>query len=308
MSHDHHEHHHHHHSHEVSASQASSKAFVLGIFLNLAYVIAEVIMGFWSHSLALITDAGHNLSDVAGLALSLLAFRMAKIRPSQTFTYGYKKTTILTALLNAVILLVSIGILGYEAVLRLQHPQPVEGGVVAWVSGLGIIINGLSAFLFFKHKDDELNAKGAYLHLLSDMLVSIGVVIAGIIIVYTHWFWLDAVVSLVVLFIILLGTWSLLRDSLRLSLDAVPRHLDVAELEALISKMDIVATVHHMHVWAMSTTENALTAHIIFETGLSFEEKTKAIHNIKHLLAHEGIQHATLEMEEKDAPCAEGNC
>jgi cobalt-zinc-cadmium efflux system protein len=297
MAHEHHDHEHG-HSHSVTAAQATSKAFIIGILLNLLYVFGEAIAGLLTHSLALLTDAGHNLSDVASLGLSLLAFRLAKLKPSQNFTYGYKKSTILAALTNAVILLVAVGILGYESILRIRHPQPLQGGVVAWVAALGIVINGVSAMLFFRNKH-ELNAKSAYLHLLADALVSVGVVIAGILIIYTHWYWLDAFVSLGVLVVILISTWSLLSDSIRLSLDAVPQNVNIEEVEKAMNTVAGVKQVSHIHIWAMSTTENALTAHLEADTELSFEEKLSVVKALKHELEHHNIQHATIELEDK---------
>jgi len=261
-----------------------------------------------THSMALLSDAGHNLSDVASLALSLIAFKLAKVKPTESFTYGYKKTTILAALTNAVFLCVAIGILGYESVNRLLHPQPIEGGIVAIVAGIGIVINLGSAFLFFRNKDHDLNTKGAYLHLLTDALVSLGVVVSGVIIKFTNWYWLDGAVSLVVLIVILLGTWSLLTASLRLSMDAVPDNIEVGKIEQVIQKVKGVESIHHMHIWAMSTTENALTTHLVLNDALSFDEKMKVVHHIKHELQHQNIQHATIELESAAMPCADEEC
>jgi cobalt-zinc-cadmium efflux system protein len=258
--------------------------------------------------MALLSDAGHNLSDVASLVLSLLAFRLARVKPTNSFTYGYKKTTILAALTNAVILLVTIGMLGYESVNRLLHPQPVQGGIVAIVAGVGIAINLASAFLFFRNKDHDLNTKGAYLHLLTDAMVSLSVVVAGIVISFTGWFWLDGAVSIVVLLVILVGTWSLLTDSLKLSLDAVPPNVDMAKIEQVITKMAGVESIHHMHIWAMSTTENALTSHLVLNEQLPFDEKMKLVSKIKHELLHNNIQHATIELESGDMPCEDVDC
>ena len=312
-SHDHghsHDHSHggHHHHHQVSAADVANKAFIVGIILNSAYVVVQFIAGLMTHSMALLSDAGHNLSDVASLALSLLAFRLAKVKPTESYTYGYKKTTILAALTNAVFLCIAIGILGYESVNRLLHPQPIEGGIVAIVAGIGIVINLASAFLFFRNKDHDLNTKGAYLHLLTDALVSLGVVVSGVIIKFTGWFWLDGAVSIVVLLVILLGTWSLLTASLRLSMDAVPDSIQIVNIEKVIKKVKGVENIHHMHIWAMSTTENALTTHLVLNDALSFDEKMKVVHNIKHELLHQNIQHATIELESATVPCDDENC
>jgi cobalt-zinc-cadmium efflux system protein len=310
-SHDHshdHGHGHHHHHHQITAADAASTTFVIGILLNSAYVVAEVIAGLYANSMSLLSDAGHNLGDVAGLALSLIAFKLAKVRPNQEFTYGYKKSTIMAALANAVILLIGIGVLGYESIMRLGHPAPIEGGVVAWVAAIGIVINGASALLFFRNKDHDLNTKGAYLHLMMDALVSFGVVVTGIIIHFTKWNWLDPVVSIIVLLIILFSTWTLLSNSLRMSLDAVPENVDMDDITNLIKKIKGVEDIHHMHIWAMSTTETALTTHLVLNTTMSFDEKMQTVQRIKDELSHHHIQHATIELESASMPCLDADC
>lgn len=292
-----------HHHHQVTVADAASKAFIAGIVLNSAFVVVQAVAGLMSHSMALLSDAGHNLSDVASLVLSLIAFRLAKVKPTNSFTYGYKKTTILAALTNAVILFITIGVLGYESINRIFHPQPIEGGLVAIVAGIGIVVNFGSAMFFFKNKEHDLNTKGAYLHLLTDALVSLGVVIAGLVIRYTNWYWLDGAVSVLILVVILISTWSLLTNSLRMSLDAVPANVEVANIEQVILKVKGVESMHHMHIWSMSTTENALTAHLLLEDKLSFDEKMKVVHKVKHELLHNNIQHATIELESAILPC-----
>lgn len=297
----------HDHSH-ISPANLSSRAFVIGIILNTAFVIAEVIAGLFTHSIALLTDAGHNLSDVLGLFISLMAFKLVKIKPSNAnaFTYGYRKTTILAALINAIILLVACGILGYESILRFNKPEVINGGIMAWVAGIGIIVNGLTAFFFFADKDRELNAKGAYLHMLADALVSLGVVIAGIIIKYTDWYWMDSVLGLIVITVILISTWSLLKDSILMSIDAVPRDVDYTAAINAIENIKGVQAVNHVHIWALSTTQNALTAHVLFDSNLSFQEKIEAVNEIKHELEHTNIQHATIEMGDGAQQCKLG--
>jgi cobalt-zinc-cadmium efflux system protein len=257
---------------------------------------------------ALLSDASHNLSDVAALALSLMAYRLARKRPTPTFTYGYKKTTILAALTNAVVLLLVIGMLAYEAISRLRHPQPIQGGTVAIVAGLGILVNFGTAMLFFKNKHHDLNTRSAYLHLLTDALVSVGVVVAGVLISYTGWYWLDGAVSLLILLVILVGTWRLLTDSVRLSLDAVPPQVNIAHIEQVVKDMPGVEGMHHTHIWAMSTTQNALTTHLTLSDTLSFESKMKVVHDVKHTLHHHHIHHATIELESATIPCADKNC
>ncbi len=294
-----HHHHHHDHSHEVSNLQGSSKKiFIGGIVLNLLFVIAELIAGFAVNSMALLSDAGHNAGDVAGLALSLGSLWLADKKSSPVFTYGYKKTTVLASLLNAVILLIGVGIVGYESVHRLLvKEEAVQGNVIAWIAALGIVINATSALLFYKAQKNELNARGAYLHLLSDALVSVGVVASGIVITYTHWYWLDPAMGLVVILIILISTWSLLKDSFKMSVDAVPSGIELNEIKEVITNVKDVTNVHHVHVWAMSTTENALTAHVAVNNQLSFDEKRNVVHEIKHQLEHSNIQHSTIELE-----------
>ena len=286
---------HHHHHHTVDIDQGNRKVFLIGIGLNMAFVLMELVAGFAYNSMALLTDAGHNLSDVASLALSLVAFWMSKKKSSPVFTYGYKKTTVLAALVNAVVLLIAIGILGYESFTRLFQPQKVSGQVIAWVAGAGLVINSVSAFLFFRQKH-ELNSKAAYLHLLADAVVSLGVVIAGIIISYTHLYWIDPVIGLLIMMVILISTWTLLRDSFKMAIDAVPSGIELNEIKNVSARVPHVNSVHHVHVWPLSTTENALTAHVVIDERLSFEEKLKVVQQIRHELEHHHIQHSTIEL------------
>ncbi|HEY6083226.1 MAG TPA: cation diffusion facilitator family transporter [Chitinophagaceae bacterium] len=299
--------HDHSHHHEPVITQVN-RALIIGILLNSLFVIIEAIAGFITHSLALITDAGHNLMDVASLALALLAFRLAKIKSNTKYTYGFRKSTILVALLNAVILLVAIGGIGYEAIQRLMNPHPLEGGVIAIVAAIGILINGFTAFLFLKDKEKDLNIKGAYLHMAADALVSLGVVIAGIVMIYTRWYWLDSAMSFIIMIVILFGTWGLLKDSVRLSLDGVPKDIDVNAVETAMLKVPGVRNVHHVHIWALSTTINALTAHLVIAENADFEKAGKIKHELKHVLEHLNIQHSTFEMETTEDQCGEKEC
>lgn len=287
--------HSHGHSHSIDINRSNKNVFLVGIGLNMAFVLAEAIAGFAFDSMALLTDAGHNLSDVASLIVSLAAFWIANKQSNATYTYGYKKTTVLAALVNAVVLLIAIGILGYEASTRLFQPAPVEGGVIAWVAAIGIVVNSVSAFLFFRQKH-ELNSRAAYLHLLADALVSLGVVIAGIIISYTNLYWLDPAIGLVIMVVILASTWGLLRDSFRMTIDAVPSGMELDAIKKVITSVPYVKHVHHVHVWSISTTENALTAHVVIDEELSFDRKLKVIADIKHELEHHNIQHSTIEI------------
>lgn len=287
--------HRHSHSHSVEITKNNATVFLIGIGLNTTFVLAELIAGFAYNSMALLTDAGHNLSDVASLVVSLVAFRIAKRQSNAVYTYGFKKTTVLAALVNAVVLLVAIGILGYEAFARLFTPEPVEGGVIAWVAAIGIVINSVSAFLFFKQKH-ELNSRAAYLHLLADAAVSLGVVIAGIVISKTALYWIDPAIGLVVMVVILVSTWGLLRDSFKMTIDAVPAGIELEAVKKLITGVPHVNGVHHVHVWAISTTENALTAHVVIDEQLSFDDKLKVVAGIKHELEHHNIHHSTIEI------------
>jgi cobalt-zinc-cadmium efflux system protein len=289
----------------VSIADAASRAFLIGIFLNISFVLVEIAAGLIYGSIALLTDAGHNAGDVASLLLSLLAIRLAKRKPTNVFTYGYKKTTILAAFVNAVILLIAIGVLGYESISRLKNPEVVKGNAIAWIAGIGIVINSISAWLFFKNKEKDLNVKSAYLHLLSDAIVSAGVVAAGIIIFYTKWYWLDPVIGLLIMVVILLNTWTLLRDSFKMAVDAVPVGIDINEIKKIILQVPSVNKVDHVHVWPLSTTENALTAHISLDDRLTFEQKISAVEQIKHELFHHNIHHSTIEM---DGTVSSDNC
>jgi cobalt-zinc-cadmium efflux system protein len=299
---------HHHGHHHTPKLRNLNRAFIAGIVLNLLFVIIEVIAGFYTDSLGLLTDAGHNLSDVASLALALLAYKLAKIKASETYTYGYQKTTILAALANAVILLIAIGSIGWEAVQRIYHPEPVHGKVVALVAGAGILINSVSAFFFFKDKEHDLNVKGAYLHLMADALVSLGVVLAGLAIMYTQWYWLDTLVSFVIIIVIFWSTWRLLKETIRLSLDGVPGNVDLPEIQAAIKKIPGIKSIHHLHIWALSTTQNALTAHVVLALESEPEKIKQAKDQVKHALAHLNIQHVTLETEFAGENCETKTC
>ena len=285
----------HDHAHAMEISKSNKNVFLIGIGLNTAFILAEIIAGIAYNSMALLTDAGHNLSDVASLFISLVAFWVAKKQSSAVFTYGYKKTTVLAALVNAVILLIAIGVLGFESITRLFKPEVVSGGVIAWVAALGIIINSVSAFLFFRQKQ-ELNSKAAYMHLLADALVSLGVVIAGIAISYTHLYWIDPAIGLLIMVVILISTWGLLKDSFKMTIDAVPAGIELNDIKKLIAGMPHVKQVYHVHVWSISTTENALTAHVVVDEQLPFDQKLQIIEKIKHELQHHNIHHSTIEL------------
>nr|WP_303777571.1 cation diffusion facilitator family transporter [Bacteroides intestinalis] len=291
--------HSHQHSHTINA-ESLNKAFIIGIVLNLAFVVIEFAAGFWFDSLALLSDAGHNLSDVVSLVLALLAFRLAKVKANERYTYGYKKSTILVSLLNAVILLVAVGAIVIESIHKLSNPAVVPGGAIAWVAGVGVLINAFTAFLFMKDKEKDLNVKGAYLHMAADALVSVGVLVAGIVIGRTGWYIIDPIIGLIVAVVILISTWNLLHDSLRLTLDGVPTSIDSQKVVEAIRALPGVDDVHHIHIWAISTTENALTAHIVLKQPESMQEVK---HLIRHRLEDFGIGHATLEFEVPGEHC-----
>lgn len=291
--------HSHQHSHTINA-ESLNKAFIIGIVLNLAFVVIEFAAGFWFDSLALLSDAGHNLSDVVSLVLALLAFRLAKVKANERYTYGYKKSTILVSLLNAVILLVAVGAIVIESIHKLSNPAVVPGGAIAWVAGVGVLINAFTAFLFMKDKEKDLNVKGAYLHMAADALVSVGVLVAGIVISRTDWYIIDPIIGLIVAVVILISTWNLLHDSLRLTLDGVPTSIDSQKVVEAIRALPGVDDVHHIHIWAISTTENALTAHIVLKQPEGMQEVK---HLIRHRLEDFGIGHATLEFEVPGKHC-----
>lgn len=306
--HDHHDHsgHHHHHDHAPKLDHLNT-AFIIGIILNSAFVLIEVVAGLYTNSLSLLTDAGHNLSDVAGLALALLAFKLSKVSANNKYTFGYKRSTIIVSFFNALVLFIAVGFIGYEAIMRFLHTETVEGGTMAWVAFVGIGINGFTAWLFVKDKDTDLNIKGAYLHMAMDAIVSLGVVISGLIIYFTKLYWIDSLVSLVIAIVILRGTWSLLIDSLRLEMDGVPKKLDLDKIKAELLKGKGVVDIHHMHVWALSTTENALTAHLVIDIEhLTSFNSIK--HDLRHRLEHLDIRHSTFEPEFLDENCKQLDC
>ena len=303
MEHD-HSHHHHNNVHPASLNAA----FKIGIFLNSVFVIIEVVAGLHINSLSLLADAGHNLADVGALALSLLAFRLLSFKPSKNFTYGFKKTSVLVALLNAMVLLVSMGAITFEAVHRLFAPEPLPGIPIAIVAGIGIFVNAVSALFFMRDKDSDLNVKSAYIHLMSDAAVSLALVIGGIIIYYTGYYWMDSALSLLVVVVIMFNTWKLLKDSLRLSLDGVPANIEVDSIREMAMQVKGIKELHHIHIWALSTTENALTAHMVLMSGVTMEEEQKIKHTLRHELAHRNIHHITLETERGSGECSEEEC
>lgn len=284
--------HHHHHDHEV---KNYDRAFAVGIFLNVVFVAVEAGYGFVAGSLALLADAGHNLSDVLSLVLAWGASVLARRSETRRRTYGFRKITVMASLISAITLLVALGGIAWEAIKRMAMPQPVEGGVVITVAAIGVFINTLTALMFLSGQKHDLNIKGAFLHMAADAAVSLGVVLAGLVIMQTGWFIVDPVISIAIALIIFVGTFGLLRDSFNLSIDAVPRHMDIESIGAYFASLATVCSFHDLHVWALSTTETALSVHIVVNQDTirnDFLEDIQA-----HLHDQCGIEHATIQVE-----------
>ncbi len=284
----------HHHGHHHGDPQHQGRAFVIAIALNSVFVAVEFIYGFLANSTALMADAGHNLSDVLGLVLAYGAMLLARKPPNQRYTYGLRGSSILAALGNAMLLFVACGAIGWEAVQRLANPPAVVSTTVMWVAGLGIVINGLSAWLFMKGSKGDLNIRGAYLHMVADAAVSLGVVLSGVLMLYTGWFLVDPLTSLVIVAVILSGSWALLRESVQLALNAVPPHIDPAAVAQHLRSMPGVADIHDLHVWALSTTESALTVNLVMPAGHPGD--AALIHISQQLRDTFGVQHSTLQV------------
>jgi cobalt-zinc-cadmium efflux system protein len=294
------------HEHAPGHSHAPAnygRAFAIGVALNTGFVVIEALFGILSGSLALVADAGHNLSDVLGLLLAWGASILVRRRPTLRRTYGLRRSSILAALLNAVFLLIAIGAIGWEALVRFAHPEPIAGGPIIGVALVGIMVNGATALLFVSGRRGDLNIRGAYLHMAADAGVSLGVVLAGVAILLTGWQWLDPAVSLVIVVVIFVGTWGLLRDSLDLALDAVPEGIDTAAVGVYLASLPGVREVHDLHIWAMSTTETALTAHLVIPRG--GDGDTLLGRASEELHERFGIAHPTIQIERGDPahPC-----
>lgn len=301
--HDHHDHdhHHHHHHHAVATDNAQMRKILwIAIILNLLFVGVEAGVGLWQNSLSLLSDAGHNLSDVFSLVLVVVGLHLVKVHSNEHYTYGYKKSTILISLANALLLLVAVGVIVAESVHKLREPVPIDGTVISWTAGVGILINGMTTLLLMRGQKGDLNIRGAFLHMAADTLVSIGVVISGIVIKHTGWFIIDPIISILIAVVILISTLELLRDSMRLALDGVPEGIEVDEVAELMRETDHVIDVHHLHIWAMSTTENALTAHVVVDDEHEAFAVRKAL---KEALRSHGITHATIEIENGKGCC-----
>jgi cobalt-zinc-cadmium efflux system protein len=293
--------HQHHHEH---APADYGRAFALGVVLNSLFVLIEAGCGIYAQSLALLADAGHNLSDVLGLLLAWGAIALARRRPTERRTYGLRRTTIIAALANAVLLLVAVGGISWEAIRRFAHPHPPQEAVVIGVAAAGIVVNTMTALLFLRGSRHDVNIRGAFLHMAADAAVSLGVVVAGMGMLFTHWLWIDPAISLVIAVVILASTWGVLRESLDLALDAVPQGIQPRAVEEYLAAVPGVREVHDLHIWGLSTTEVALTAHLVmpevpYEDELLYQI-TRELHD------RFGIEHATLQVERgnmADFPC-----
>ena len=300
--HEHHGLHHHHHHHAI---ERLSTIYIVAVALNLAFVIVEVIAGVVGHSLGLLSDAGHNLSDVFSLLLAMVALKLASSHATRRFTYGYRKASVLISLLNAIILLVAVGAIMVESVRKFMHPSDVNGTLIIWTAAVGIVINGLTAWALSRQQQHDINTRGAFLHMLADTLVSAGVVVSGVVINLTGWTIVDPIIGLVIAVVILVSTWSLLSESLRMSTDAVPEGFDVDDVKQKIESQEGVLNVHHLHIWPISTTETALTCHVVISSSDRLEEVTD---RVKHLLDEMGIHHSTLELETSSSHCHDHDC
>ncbi|MBR0695911.1 cation diffusion facilitator family transporter [Bradyrhizobium lablabi] len=306
----HHHHHDHSHAHGHShghdhaghshAPDSYGAAFAIGASLNAAFVVAELIFGYTANSLALVSDAVHNLSDVIALLLAWGGAWLAGRRPTDTHTYGYRRASILAALANAALLLIAVGGIAVEAVNRLREPAEVASWTVVWVAALGVLINGGTALLFMRGRDSDLNVRGAYLHMAADAGVSLGVVAAALLIMATGWQWIDPAISLVIAAVVLASGWGLMRDSVNLALDAVPKGIELREVRDYLAALEGVTEVHDLHVWAMSTSETALTAHLVCPGG----HDDAFLHRVCAELSHRfSIHHATLQIEISSETC-----
>ena len=293
-----HNHTHDHHGHHHHTFTRVSKVLIWGMVLNLLYVLIEGGVGVYANSMGLVSDAGHNLSDVFSLLLTLVGIKLALAHANKRFTYGYQKATILISLLNAIILLVAVGVIIVESIRKFTHPEPIDGDIVSWTAGIGIVINGVTAWLLMKDQKEDLNVRGAFLHMAADTLVSVGVVIAGIIITFTGWVLIDPIISLLIAILILVSTWNMLKETLRLSIDGVPEGIDIDNLKSEIENIPHVKSIHHLHVWALSTTLNAMTIHVLIDSRDN-EDEVKQL--IKTCAKESGITHPTIEFE--TTPC-----
>lgn len=297
MAHEHHHHEHNHaHEHAHAINADTQKVYLLCILLNLGFVAIEGIVGLTSGSVGLVSDAGHNLSDVLSLFLALIAFYLSASSAKGRFTFGFRKASVLISLINAILLLVAVAFIAYSSVVKIMHPTAVDGSVISITAGIGIIVNGLTAWLLLRQNQKDVNNRGAYLHMLADTLVSVGVVISGIIINITGWTTIDPIISIFIAGIILVSGIKLFMESLNLSMDAVPESVDLEAAKKQIEACEGVVEAEHIHIWPISTSEVALTAHVVIAEISAAEE---CIAEIKHELSEIGISHSTIEVGTK---------
>lgn len=289
------------HAH-THAPENFNRVFAIGVTLNAIYVLAQVGFGIFAHSLALIADAGHNLGDVLGLVLAWGASYLVTRPATSRRTYGWRRTSIMAALLNAVFLLVAVGAITWEALRRFNRSEAINPEVVIWVAAGGVILNGLTAWLFMSGRKADLNIRGAFMHMAADAAISAGVVIAGLAIQFTGWVWLDPATSILINIIIVIGTWGLLRESFNLATDAVPANVDLLQVKQYLSELPQVDTVHDLHIWAMSTTEVALTAHLVMPAPAGGDEFLQMV--CDHLHETFGIEHSTIQIERNAESCS----
>jgi cobalt-zinc-cadmium efflux system protein len=303
MSHSHqHSHSHHHHAPPVLTAASINRSFIIGIVLNLLYVVVELAYGWKADSTALLSDAVHNIGDVSGLVLAFIAFRLQRVKANKTFTYGLRKGSIVASFINSVLLAFAIGAIAWEGVRHIITPSPINGNTVMIVAAMGIIINFSSALLFKKDKSHDLNIKAAYWHLMADALVSLGVVISGLMMKYTGWYFIDGIAAVVVAGVILFSTLSLFKDSLISIMDGVPAGINPDEIKAHLLEIEGVQDVHHIHIWSMSTHENAITCHVLIEQTSDLVSIKK---QLKSTLVAHNISHSTLEFEVEEEACHE---
>jgi cobalt-zinc-cadmium efflux system protein len=302
-----HSHGHDHHDHGAISFENINLSFMIAVGANLLFTLIEAICGVIANSVSLLGDAGHNLSDVLGLLLAWGAAYLVTKKSSDTYSFGYRRTTILAAMTNAIVLVFAAGFIGYESLQRLFEPSPIQTGTVMVVATIGIFINAGTALLFMKGAKKDLNIRGAYLHLAYDAVISAGVVVAAAVIYFTGWLWVDAIAGLLIVLVILLGTWGLLKDSVNLILDAVPQGIERASVKSFLEKIDGVTEVHDLHIWGMSTHENCLTAHLVMPENTLWDSEDSYATISRGLLQDFNIHHVTLQVE-KDLDCPNNDC
>ena len=297
----------HHHEHHVEYKEVNL-AFKLGIGLNLLYVAFEATYGILFNSTALLSDAGHNFSDIISLVVGAISVFLSSKKSTKRLSYGYRKVTILAALFNSLLLIAAVGVIFFESIKKIINPQPLNVSVVFWVALLGIVINSFTAFLFVRWTERDINLKAVFWHMALDALVSLGVVVSAVLMRFLHWYWLDGLIGVVISIIIVFTTWDLLKESFLLTIDAVPKDYDIAKVKEVIEQLPEVKSTHHIHLWALSTTEPALTAHVVLDKNYSLEQVIEINKKIQRLLHEIGIGHTTLEFELEGKGCGDPEC